>query len=399
MSGNGHPCSPGPDNSVEPVHSGGDCILCGRCLQVCPLFQATGREEFSPRAKFLLAGRAASGEVELDRRKASDLAALCLSCGRCEKACAQNLCAPDLAAGLREKHPGFREWLWKQWITRAGLLWPLGRTLARAFPGALPGAAGAALEDARTLSPENAPAPWVRAGSPGTLSGLEGKSVLFFPGCTARHARPGWMDKSLALLSGLGARSSDPGFACCGCTLGHAGQPDLQRAMQMENVAHWRERGRPLIAVICATCRCGLKSYARTDLGWEPGEAETWRKSVTALSALLEPFFFDRLENAPDEVYYHHPCHGSGDRSDANLVRRLAGERFQRENADACCGFGGVVRLARPDLPRKVAATLWEKLAPEPGSQVLTGCSACVLQLQATAPEGVLAGHWLDILA
>ena len=31
-----------------------ECILCGRCLSVCPLFTATGREELSPRAKFFM---------------------------------------------------------------------------------------------------------------------------------------------------------------------------------------------------------------------------------------------------------------------------------------------------------------------------------------------------------
>ena len=42
-----------PLTPIHCLHGQGrrpECILCGRCLSVCPLFAATGREELSPRA-------------------------------------------------------------------------------------------------------------------------------------------------------------------------------------------------------------------------------------------------------------------------------------------------------------------------------------------------------------
>ncbi|NHZ48480.1 (Fe-S)-binding protein, partial [Desulfovibrio sp. XJ01] len=102
-----------------------------------------------------------------------------------------------------------------------------------------------------------------------------------------------------------------------------------------------------------------------------------------------------------------------------------------------CCGMGGVLQLAAPDLSRTVADACWNALLPEraatftpapssscapsspdaasttsaastpaattnatrqPGITVLTGCSGCTLQLAATAPPDVRVLHWLDVV-
>ena len=116
------------DSTAAPVHclhgqgKRPECILCGRCLSVCPLFAATGREELSPRAKFFLARAVAEGRADLSARAAEILATVCLSCGKCESACPLGLCGPDLVAELRASHPGFAGFLWKLWIERAGLM-------------------------------------------------------------------------------------------------------------------------------------------------------------------------------------------------------------------------------------------------------------------------------------
>jgi Fe-S oxidoreductase len=64
-----------------------DCILCGRCMEVCPVLGCTGREELGPRAKGLMARRLkeSPGELSLDKVKA--LASLCAGCDRCRSVC------------------------------------------------------------------------------------------------------------------------------------------------------------------------------------------------------------------------------------------------------------------------------------------------------------------------
>ena len=85
-----------------------ECVLCGKCLEVCPLYAATGREELSPKAKFFLAKTLAASPAHLSEKAAVELAAKCLACGKCEKACPFGLCAPELMADLRAAPPQHR---------------------------------------------------------------------------------------------------------------------------------------------------------------------------------------------------------------------------------------------------------------------------------------------------
>lgn len=381
-----------------------ECVHCGRCLSACPLFSATNLEELSPRAKFQLVQALERGVAGLSEELVTELASRCLSCGRCEKACPEGLCAPDLIARLRAAHPGWQALVWKNWIGRAGLLWPAGGMLAklvpqaltRVLPAPLSQRAGLALRSLRVMGGKSAIRPWLRVSRFDSCG--KGRKAVLFSGCTADHARPGWTRTALRLMRGAGYElSRQPDFGCCGCTLGHAGCKAEQRAAQERNLAAWRAAGRPLMATFCATCRCGLRSYASVELGWEPFEAEAWVKALQPLSSLLgETEFAVDEQAAPERVHYHRPCHGAGGGQDEDFLRRIVGARMGRASRDTCCGLGGVLQLAAPELGARVAQDAWNFFAARPGEQVLTGCSGCVLQLASTSPQGVDAGHWLD---
>ena len=376
-----------------------ECILCGRCLSVCPLFAATGREELSPRAKFFLARTVAEGRADLSHKAASLLATICLSCGKCESACPLGLCGPDLVAELRTAHPGFAGFLWKLWIEQAGLMWPLARSLSRLVPANIPIEAVTRAKAAlAAMGSGDAPKPWL---FPQTFDRSHaGQKAVLFAGCVAEHANPNWKATAKRLLSGLGIDVlPDPGFTCCGCTLGHAGAPAAQAEMQQQNIEAWRRAGRPLMVVFCATCRCGLRAYARKDLGLTVSELDPWRENLVSLADLLGRTSFRTGEAAPAAVRYHRPCHGAGGNQDLQFLRRTIGERLVfNENETPCCGFGGLTKLTSPELSDAVAARALAIYAPAPGDQIVTGCSGCVTQLRAAAPEAVTVGHWLELL-
>ena len=376
-----------------------ECILCGRCLSVCPLFTATGREELSPRAKFFMTRAVAEGRLDLSTKAVELLATVCLSCGKCESACPLGLCGPDLVAGLRAAHPGFAGYLWKLWIERAGLMWPLAKAVARLVPDGLPiEAVSRAKASLAALGSGQAPTPWL---FPETFDRRrEGQKAVLFAGCVAEYATPQWKDAAKRLLAGLGIELlPDPGFTCCGCTLGHAGAPEAQAAMQQQNIEAWRRAGRPMMVVFCATCRCGLRSYAKKSLGLTMAEVDTWRDGLVSLADLLGDTRFRVGPTAPPAVRYHRPCHGAGGNQDLSMLRRIVGERLVfNENETPCCGFGGLTKLTSPELSDLVASRALAIYAPEPGDQIVTGCAGCVTQLRAAAPTGVTVGHWLEIM-
>lgn len=375
------------------------CILCGRCLPACPLFTATGREELSPRSKFFLARAVAEGRADLSQKAADILATVCLSCGKCENACPLGLCGPDLVAELRASHPGFAGFLWKLWVEQAGLMWPLAKTLTKLLPGNIPVEAIAKAKAAiEAMGSGRAPKPWLVAESFDQRHA--GQKAVLFAGCVAEHANPRWKAAAKRLMAGLGLDVlPDPGFTCCGCTLGHAGAPDAQAAMQQQNIEAWRAAGRPLMVVFCATCRCGLRAYARKDLGLSMDELPLWRENLVSLAELMGETTFRLEDAAPAAVRYHRPCHGAGGNQDLSFLRRIMGERLVfREDETPCCGFGGLTKLTSPELSEKVAAHALAVYAPRPGDQIVTGCAGCVTQLRAAAPRDITVGHWLELM-
>ncbi|THB71141.1 MAG: (Fe-S)-binding protein [Desulfovibrio sp.] len=380
-----------------------DCTLCGRCLQACPLVKATAKEELSPRAKSFLVQAMEQDIAVLTTRRAEDLAALCLGCGRCGEVCPQGLAAPDLVAKLRAAHPGFEGWLWKTWIKGGSALWPAMARVSGLVPNSsTPGSRRGMI---KALDGRTSLTPWLRITSMEPSEGYAGdKQAALFPGCFAGRTRPGWLAKARDILDQLGIAApegaKEPRWDCCGSTLGHAGLRKEEIKAHQHNVDIWRDLGRPLLVVVCASCGHGLKETALDrDIDWAEGEAEMWRESVVWLSSLIGSIHAELLDNAPEQVRYHSPCHARPQDPDKAFLARLLGERFSPGSDEACCGLGGVLQLAAPELSRSVAAQLWTAMAPTPGAQVLTGCSGCVLQLTATAPKNTAVGHWLEILA
>ncbi|MHC1752335.1 (Fe-S)-binding protein [Humidesulfovibrio sp.] len=400
-----------------------DCVLCGCCLEGCPLFAATGREELSPRAKALLAGpskfaAANLPEGGLPQADVAALTGLCLACGRCEKLCPQGVKVPALMTAMRAAHPDFRQWLWKQWITRLGPFWSLAARGAAALPEAFaPASLGLALKGLKGLRPGAGLAPWLTL----TEFPVEAfrqkhgdRPVAVFDGCVGSGPRTVWADTARQLLGGLGARLTQARFSCCGSTLGTAGLPVEQHDARRKNVAAWREAGRPLLVTYCATCRKGLAEYlgAGGALFADQAEQEQWRAALVPLSSLLlgVQAKADSTESvepaAPSVVGYHRPCHadlgdGLGD-PDHTLLAALLGPRLRVAAKGSCCGFGGILQLGAPQLSEAVGRACWAGLDAACGQSapayVLSGCSGCVMQLSATAPAGAGTGHWLEIV-
>jgi len=400
-----------------------DCVLCGCCLELCPLFAATNREELSPRAKALLAGPSKFSAATLDEDAVAELAGLCLACGKCEKLCPQGVSVPRLVARLRAEHPDFRRWLWRQWITRLQPYWSLTAAGAALVPESLvnvlaPAGLGLALKGLRGLRPGKGLRPWLTVTKfpvEAFRQRIADRPVALFDGCVGSGPRKVWADTARFLLNGLtaglGAPLVEAGFSCCGSTLGVAGLPEDQERARRANVDAWRTAGRPVLATYCATCCAGLADYTGQGAGAgifaDAAEEAAWAASVTPLSALLAGAEAKAGRGAPAIVGWHRPCHVDPGDADFKLMTALLGARLRTPAKAGCCGFGGIMQLGAPELSGQVGAACWAGLdaalgfsaAPEVvGARVLTGCSGCVMQLAATAPEQAQVGHWLEII-
>ncbi|RXF75914.1 (Fe-S)-binding protein, partial [Desulfovibrio sp. DS-1] len=362
------------------------CLLCGQCTAVCPAFLTTGQEELSPRAKHLVFAALRDEPGRLSLKPARELADRCLSCGRCATICPQGLSVPQALAALRARHPNWQQWLWKQWIEHGRLLWPALAQMTRVVPGAVvPEGVQHMLRSAAAMLPPPPPAPWIVADQvthEATQEAPRGEAArppaMLFAGCTARRIRPRWKDTARALLRWLGhpapAQGDEDSFTCCGSTLEHAGIPDAAATARARNLDAWRAAGRPLLVTFCATCHHGLSEYpGHADLDWQDGEREAWTAALRPLSTLWGDAAFRVTADAPAQpeadapapVRYHQPCHRKDTDPDAVWLRALLGSRMRAPGGVNCCGMGGVLQLAAPDLSRTVADACWNALLPE----------------------------------
>ncbi|MDR2819624.1 MAG: (Fe-S)-binding protein [Desulfovibrio sp.] len=377
------------------------CTQCGACVNACPVFRHTRREEYSPKAKQGVLAFADKGEPGLDPKKCVALAGRCVCCERCLLACPRNLSVPEALSKARQRRPRLGQYFWREWIRRGAVAWPLAAKAAPLAPGVLlPERLRILRASALAMTPPPRAKPWLTLEVSRMSKRLK---TVIFGGCTATRLRPVWMKAADGILEKLGTeRCSASGFTCCGGTYAHAGMLESSREAAKINLAWWRGLGKPAVVVFCASCVHSLRRYAQMGI-MDRLDAREWLNAVTPLSTLLGGAKATLTNNAPSVPVYHSPCHWGDSDPDFVWLKSVLPEMVK--GVSLCCGFGGVMKLLEPLLSADLASACWKGMEDgSPGHvSALTGCGGCVLQLAAHAPEhGGKAHeirHWLDCIA
>jgi glycolate oxidase iron-sulfur subunit len=368
-------------------NTAGECVLCGRCLEVCPLFNVTAREELSPRGKAFLLEH--YHQFDIREKQAADLAGLCVGCRKCLRVCPQKLNLPLKIARLKSVHPDWKAWIWAKIIRSGPALLPAAKAIRPVIPANVP-----ILK--HSLETKPALPSLFRVSRDAQDKG--GKAVIF-PGCVGKHLRPGLEEKAALLLSMLGYQVLETqDWQCCGYFLNSAGLFDQGKKQTAANVQLWHDAGRPEIFTFCATCLAGLASPFE-DLD-EPPSIRSFRQSVRSLTVEIPKLDWapvsSSLENA--KLFWHEPCHGAGDSGQAfEKVIKGSGLDLTILN-NKCCGMGGSFALQHPGLSADIAEDFWQSIERTKKNLVLTDCHGCVLQLESTRPEWATVAHWLEII-
>ncbi|MBR2782684.1 MAG: NAD(P)-binding protein [Firmicutes bacterium] len=203
----------------------------------------------------------------------------------------------------------------------------------------------------------------------------------FFPGCQLTSSDQEYTLRAFELL--LQAQP-DSGviLACCGAPAYWAADEELRQKVDSQLLSAWEELGRPTLVLACASCGKQL-SRALPQIPW----VNLW--------SLLKDL---PLPSHAGHFALTDPCAAKSDpawRQDVTAVLEKMGVSFEPlydgAGRAACCGYGGDIEGALPELKEKMAAHRLE-LSPLP---YLCYCANC---RDIYANRGKEAWHLLDLL-
>ena len=170
-------------------------------------------------------------------------------------------------------------------------------------------------------------------------------AVAFFPGCKLGAMNPGYVTKTYDYLEekyGAGILLS-----CCGVPAYWAGEEKRLEAHLEQLRKSWERLGKPKLVFACATCEKTFRMFLP--------EIEL----VSLYTLLAEDTSLTPTCPFPEATVFD-PCAARDDRETEQSVRILS-ERSgavleELRNPNRCCGFGGHMRLANPELYDQITA-------------------------------------------
>jgi heterodisulfide reductase subunit D len=355
------------------------CSRCGECLLWCPVYPHDTREEITARGKL---GRLRS-IVSEDAVSAADAALLdglyaCSACGQCHVVCPIRIDTPELWEQARQA------------LAAEGMLQPESQLQLLSTIRECNNSYGKPQQD-RGRWAERA----LRAGllrEPVRTWNERPASVLYFAGCTASFdpAMQPVAVQSARLLQEAEVEFSILGQEepCCASKLRRMGDSHFfqEAGSRAEMLAVKKVR---TIVVSCAGCFKGLHADYRGILSDD-------------IEALHLTEFLDRLirggrlkprYTVPLSVTYHDPCHLGRHNGiyeePRRVLKSVPGLRLTEMRRSgpfsACCGMGGGLKLARPDLQKKMSASRIKEAETTGAEAVVTPCQTCLMGLTAGA--------------
>jgi len=408
-----------------------DCMKCGMCQAVCPVFKETGDEGDVARGKIFLLERL-SDLMLTDAKGAKTRIEKCLMCGTCAANCPSGVKILEIFLKARAaltayiglspvkklifrgmlKHPGRMDVL----VEIASKFQNLGTSKADPALGTrcsklLSGVIG----DRHFLPLAKKPFHKI-CPSLDTPAGKSGIRVALFPGCVTDKMNPEIGEAVLKVLEHHGVGVFMPkGQACCGIPALASGERDTFDTLLDHNAKLFGEREFDFLITPCATCTATIKEIwpmMARDKTVAKLRADQWAPRTMDISQ----FLVDVLKVKPgkgsqgkplQDVTYHDPCHLEKSlgisRQPRELIAANAACRFvEMKAANTCCGNGGSFNLQNYDLSRDIGMKKRGNILDSGAEVVATSCPACMMQIRDVLSQNgdpVKVKHVIEIYA
>ena len=412
-----------------------DCMRCGLCQSVCPVFGATMKEADVSRGKLALLDNLAH-KLITDAEAVDEKLNRCLLCGSCQSNCPSGVKILDIfmeARHLLTEYRGLnpiKKLVFRQLLTHPDLFTAAMR-VAAPFQGIVMRKQGAKTYDLPLMSKfvgsrhiAKLPAKSLHA-THGELNVRStcGVTVLFYAGCMADKYYTNVGEACLKVLKHHGVGIIMPSdLTCCGIpALASGDRTGFVKQTEKNLAVIARELiggGIDYIVTPCGSCTATLKE-------WWPHYANEFdskdQKTIEAVASKvmdINQFLIDVLhvdqQAAPAQgpgkvtkVTFHDSCHLKKSLGVSAQPRKLIKqnpnyELVEMKEADRCCGCGGSFTLFHYDLSKQIGQRKRENIVNSGAEAVSSGCPACMLQLSdmlSQNEDAVQVKHPVEIYA
>ena len=435
-----------------------NCVHCGKCLPVCPSYSIGLNEFFSPRGRVRLVLTDNADKLPLRASKVAESMSACLLCGRCVKICPNDVKIDELVIdekiklnelavrafsidkfalkALRNK----RKVLLKSALKIANI--PVIEKLAGRYapnPEGKPFIADSDLifnADAAAMQAPSGNHPALRAPllerrevigesidtsleNPRSLllkkSGVirqsadeDCKNIFtagYFGGCVFNNIYPQISADTVTSLTKNGIEVFVPKTqGCCGLPFISNGDVKSFRELALNNARAFKDKNLDYIVTSCASCSYSInKLYPLYFDANGEGYAEVRQFSEKLLNIWS---FFKELEKKgvkiktgklkkETEAVFHIPCHLSNmegfkpSSANENLIGeagfiadKITGLELKPLKYNYCCGNGGMFNIRHYDLSKEITRRKFEEIKEASPQEILTSCSGCIFSLK-----------------
>jgi len=373
------------------------CVKCGLCRSVCAAFDILQKEPGVARGKMALIEALQEKELKAEPRIAQ-LLSTCLLCGKCQANCPNmvnymNVMLAARAQLVQESGIPLNKKLLLELFhsnKRMELAMKLARIAQHILLRKIPEQSGLRLRFPLPFIRGNHIFPQVAKSfliseyfDEITIPYEHGKVGLFI-GCATNYLLPEIGRSLIELLSKTGySIVIPPQQGCCGLPATYNGMLELADKLRSKNIEAFKKTEVGTIITACATCGSALKNYYNfINRSGKPIK-------VMDMSEFLiqhkNDFEFKPWANGL--ITYHDACHLRNLQNiwqaPRQLLTSVAGERFiEMEEADLCCGFGGLFSVFQPRISQAISDKKAEYITKSGANLVLTSCPGCVLYLR-----------------
>jgi len=401
------------------------CIRCGSCLNVCPVFRLVGGHVFG---KIYTGGIGTILTAWFDElKKSEEIQGLCIQCGNCKEICPGKIDIPELIMEIRRRlvqkdgMPLLQKAIYSVVNNRklfhgmlraasiAGKPFASGKFL-RHLPLFL-----ADLTDGRSL-PAIAAEPFRDRFKKIKQPKLTEKAA-FYAGCLIDFAYPEMGEALVKILNKAGIEVVFPiDQTCCGAPARYSGAYEVAAKNAADNIKALLSEDVKYVISACPTCTVALshefistfESLGQTES--IPRAKELAAKTVdfsTLVKKLVDEGRLSLKEGRKlGKITYHDSCHLKRTLHVAaqprELLHKAGYELAEMFECDMCCGMGGSYSIKLPEISAPILQRKLQNIKNAGAPVVAMDCPGCVMQIRGGMDQdgaAISVRHTVELLA